>query len=30
LSDARELLAPLYGWSIDGFDTLDLEAAISS
>jgi len=31
LSDARELLGPVYGWLIEGFDTLDLkEAAINS
>jgi hypothetical protein len=24
---ARELLAPLYGWFIDGFDTRDLKEA---
>jgi hypothetical protein len=27
----RELLAPIYGWFVEGFDTLDLkEAAINS
>ena len=24
---ARELLAPVYGWFTEGFDTLDLEEA---
>jgi predicted ATPase len=24
---ARELLAPVYGWSTEGFDTLDLKEA---
>ena len=24
---ARELLAPVYGWFTEGFDTLDLERA---
>jgi hypothetical protein len=24
---ARELLAPVYGWSTEGFDTRDLEEA---
>jgi predicted ATPase len=24
--DARELLAPVYGWFTEGFDTRDLEA----
>jgi predicted ATPase len=24
---ARELLAPVYGWFTEGFDTLDLKAA---
>jgi hypothetical protein len=27
LSDARELLAPVYGWFIEGFGTLDLKEA---
>ena len=26
-SDARELLAPVYGWFTEGFDTLDLKEA---
>ena len=25
--DARELLAPVYGWFTEGFDTLDLKEA---
>jgi predicted ATPase len=25
--EARDLLAPVYGWFIEGFDTLDLKAA---
>jgi predicted ATPase len=25
--DARELLAPLYGWFTEGFDTADLQEA---
>jgi hypothetical protein len=25
--DARELLAPVYGWSTEGFDTRDLKEA---
>ena len=25
--DARELLAPVYGWFTEGFDTLDLKQA---
>ena len=25
--DARELLAPVYGWFTEGFDTLDLRQA---
>jgi predicted ATPase len=25
--EARELLAPVYGWFTEGFDTLDLKAA---
>jgi predicted ATPase len=25
--DARDLLAPVYGWFIEGFDTLDLKQA---
>jgi predicted ATPase len=25
--DARELLAPIYGWFIEGFDTADLQEA---
>jgi predicted ATPase len=25
--EARELLAPVYGWSTEGFDTLDLKEA---
>ena len=25
--EARELLAPVYGWFTDGFDTLDLKQA---
>ena len=25
--EARELLAPIYGWFTDGFDTLDLKQA---
>ena len=25
--DARELLAPVYGWFTEGFDTLDLKDA---
>jgi len=25
--EARELLAPIYGWFIEGFDTLDLKKA---
>jgi hypothetical protein len=24
---ARDLLAPIYGWFTEGFDTLDLKAA---
>ena len=27
LSEARELLAPLYGWFTEGFDTCDLKEA---
>jgi len=27
LSDARDLLAPVYGWFTEGFDTLDLKEA---
>ena len=26
-SDARDLLAPIYGWFTEGFDTLDLKDA---
>jgi predicted ATPase len=26
-TEARELLAPVYGWFTEGFDTLDLKAA---
>ncbi len=26
-SEARDLLAPIYGWFTDGFDTLDLKEA---
>jgi predicted ATPase len=26
-SEARELLAPIYGWFTEGFDTLDLKEA---
>jgi predicted ATPase len=26
-ADARELLAPIYGWFSEGFDTLDLQEA---
>jgi predicted ATPase len=26
-AEARELLAPVYGWFTEGFDTLDLVAA---
>ena len=26
-SEARELLAPVYGWFTEGFDTLDLKEA---
>ncbi len=26
-ADARELLAPVYGWFTEGFDTLDLKEA---
>jgi predicted ATPase len=26
-SEARELLAPIYGWFIEGFDTPDLQEA---
>jgi predicted ATPase len=25
--EARELLAPVYGWFTEGFDTIDLNAA---
>jgi predicted ATPase len=25
--DARDLLAPIYGWFTEGFDTLDLKEA---
>jgi hypothetical protein len=25
--EARDLLAPVYGWFTEGFDTLDLKAA---
>jgi predicted ATPase len=25
--EARDLLAPVYGWFIEGFDTLDLKEA---
>ena len=25
--EARDLLAPIYGWFIEGFDTLDLKEA---
>jgi predicted ATPase len=27
LDEARELLAPVYGWFTEGFDTLDLKQA---
>jgi hypothetical protein len=27
LAEARELLAPVYGWFTEGFDTLDLKEA---
>jgi predicted ATPase len=27
LKEARELLAPVYGWFTEGFDTLDLQEA---
>ena len=27
ISKARELLAPVYGWFTEGFDTLDLKEA---
>jgi predicted ATPase len=27
--DARELLAPIYGWFIEGFDTADLQEALA-
>jgi len=27
LREARELLAPVYGWFTEGFDTLDLKEA---
>jgi hypothetical protein len=27
LQQARELLAPVYGWFTEGFDTLDLKEA---
>jgi predicted ATPase len=27
LDEARELLAPVYGWFTEGFDTLDLKEA---
>jgi predicted ATPase len=27
VSEARELLAPVYGWLTEGFDTLDLKEA---
>jgi predicted ATPase len=30
LQQARELLAPLYGWFTEGFDTLDLKEAKAS
>ena len=26
-NEARELLAPVYGWFVEGFDTLDLKEA---
>jgi predicted ATPase len=26
-AEARELLAPVYGWFIEGFDTADLQEA---
>jgi predicted ATPase len=26
-AEARELLAPIYGWFIEGFDTADLQEA---
>ena len=26
-ADARDLLAPIYGWFTEGFDTLDLKEA---
>ena len=26
-NDARDLLAPVYGWFTEGFDTLDLKQA---
>ena len=26
-AEARDLLAPVYGWFTEGFDTLDLKAA---
>jgi predicted ATPase len=26
-ADARQLLAPIYGWFTEGFDTADLQAA---
>jgi predicted ATPase len=28
-AEARELLAPLYGWFTEGFDTADLKEAAS-
>ena len=27
VSESRELLAPVYGWFTEGFDTLDLKEA---
>ena len=27
LTEARDLLAPIYGWFTEGFDTLDLKQA---
>ena len=27
VGEARELLAPVYGWFTEGFDTLDLQEA---
>ena len=27
VSEARELVAPVYGWFTEGFDTLDLKEA---